>query len=166
PVIYYGSEMGFERGRAEHQGNRNYYGIERIAQARSHPIRQALSAIARLRAQSPALQKGIQINLELSGDRAAYYRAYNDGEQAQIALVLLNKADQPANFVIDRWLEPGQWRSGLDHSAAEVRENGSLSAQVSAHGVQVFLLDQAVQGAELRALLDQAMADLPHRSDG
>ena len=30
PVLYYGSETGFMRGRAEHAGNRNYFGQERI----------------------------------------------------------------------------------------------------------------------------------------
>ena len=36
--VYYGSETGFERGRAEHEGNRNYYGQARIDAADKSPI--------------------------------------------------------------------------------------------------------------------------------
>ena len=36
PVVYYGSETGFMRGRAEHAGNRNYFGQERIDAASKH----------------------------------------------------------------------------------------------------------------------------------
>ena len=46
PVIYYGSETGFMRGKAEHQGNRNYYGQERIDAGVS-----ALELMGRARAQ-------------------------------------------------------------------------------------------------------------------
>ena len=37
PAIYYGSEIGFERGMAEHQGNRNYFGQQRIDDAPEEP---------------------------------------------------------------------------------------------------------------------------------
>ncbi len=164
PAVYYGSEIGFERGRAEHQGNRNYFGVERIAQAQTHPIRQALSRIAQLRAASPALQKGLQLNLLLEGDRAAFYRLYSDGEQAQTALVLLNKGAEAADFVIDQWLQAGQWYSGLDDSVIDVVDGGSLSASVPAHGVQVYLLDQPAAGADLLKQIALAQAGLPHRS--
>ncbi|MFX6067135.1 hypothetical protein ABTE92_19730, partial [Acinetobacter baumannii] len=76
---YYGSEIGFERGAAEHAGNRNYFGVENIARARTHPIRERLTRIARLREATPALQRGLQINLLFEGDRAAFYRVLDDG---------------------------------------------------------------------------------------
>lgn len=158
PVIYYGSEIGFERGTAEHAGNRNYFGVERIAQARTHPIHAALTRIARVRAASPALQRGLQVNLELKGDRAAFYRVLQHGGQRQIALVLLNKGDTAQAFAVHDKLQAGTWRSAIDGSSIEVATGGALQAEVPAHGVQVYLLNAAVTDAGLRNALDVAMA--------
>ena len=158
PVIYYGSEIGFERGTAEHAGNRNYFGVERIEAARTHPIRAALTRIAKVRAASPALQRGLQVNIELKGDRAAFYRVYQHDGRHQIALVLLNKGDAPQDFAIERMLQAGTWRSALEGGEIEVARGGKLEASVPAHGVQVFLLDAAVSDPALKAALDTAMA--------
>ena len=158
PVVYYGSEMGFMRGRAEHGGNRNYFGTEGIAAAQASPIRAALARIANVRKASPALQRGVQLNLELAGDRAAFYRVYQRGDTRQIALVLLNKGDATQSFAIDRMLQPGRWRSALDGRTIDVAANGSLDADVPAHGVQVFLLDAPATEPALKAALDAAMA--------
>jgi hypothetical protein len=67
PVVYYGSEMGFMRGRAEHAGNRNYFGQEGIAAARRSPIHAALARIANVRAATPALQRGVQVEHRAAG---------------------------------------------------------------------------------------------------
>jgi cyclomaltodextrin glucanotransferase len=158
PVIYYGSEIGFERGTAEHAGNRNYFGVEGIAAAKAHPIHAALVRIANVRASSPALQRGLQVNLELKGDRAAFYRVYQHGGEHQIALVLLNKGDAPQAFAIDAMLQAGRWRSALDDSTIDVARGGSLEASIPAHGVQVYLLDAAATDPALLAALDAAMA--------
>ena len=158
PVIYYGSEMGFERGTAELAGNRNYFGTEGIAAAKSHPIRAALARIAKARAASPALQRGLQIGIELKDDRAAFYRVYQHDGEHQVALVLLNKGDAPQSFAIERMLQAGTWRSPLDGGTVDVAANGVLRAEVPAHGVQVFLLDAPVAQPQLQAALDAAMA--------
>ncbi len=161
PVVYYGSEMGFMRGRAEHAGNRNYFGVEGIAQARQHRIRTALTRIAQLRANTPALQRGLQVNIELQGDRAAFYRVLQDGDRAQIALVLLNKGDAPTRFGIHDMLEPGEWRTRLDGriSPRTIAAGDTLETDVPAHGVQVWLLDTpAITQPALRAALDASMA--------
>ena len=158
PVIYYGSEIGFERGTSEHAGNRNYFGMQGIVAAKTHPIRAALARIAKLRATSPALQRGLQVNIELEGDRAAFYRVYQHGDERQIALVLLNKGDAPQDFAIERMLQAGTWRSALEGGEIEVARGGKLEASVPAHGVQVFLLDAAVSDPALKAALDTAMA--------
>lgn len=158
PVIYYGSESGFMRGRAEHGGNRNYFGTQGIEAARSHPIRMALARIAKVRVASPALQRGVQVNLELSGDRAAFYRIYQHDGVHQLALVLLNKGDNSARFSIKDTLQAGRWRSALDSGVREVTAGGTLDADVPAHGVQVFLLDAPVTQPGLLASLDAAMA--------
>ena len=157
PVVYYGSEMGFMRGRAEHAGNRNYFGNEGIAAARRSPIHAALARIANVRAATPALQRGVQVDIELQGNRAAFYRVLQHGDVRQVALVLLNKGDAAQRFDISSLLQPGQWRSALDGGTLDVRAGGTLSTDVAAHGVQVFVLDAAVTMPALQAALDRAM---------
>ncbi|HTL13517.1 MAG TPA: alpha-amylase family glycosyl hydrolase [Thermomonas sp.] len=158
PVVYYGSEMGFMRGRPEHGGNRNYFGVEGIAAAKASPIRAALARIAQVRAASPALQRGLQVNLELAGRRAAFYRVVQHAGTAQIALVLLNKGDAPERFTVGLMLQPGAWRDALDGAPVDVPPGGTLSAEVPPHGVRVYLLDAPVTEPALVAALDKAMA--------
>jgi len=156
PVVYYGSEIGFMRGKPEHDGNRNYFGAERVAAAPSSPIHRNLTRIAHVRAASPALQRGLQVNVELKGDRAAFYRVYQHEGVSQIALVLLNKGDAAANFDVKQYLQPGTWRAAIAGGEAKVRD--SLRTTVPAHGVEVFLLDAPVTQPKLRAELDRLMA--------
>jgi glycosidase len=158
PVVYYGSEMGFMRGQAEHGGNRNYFGEEGIAAAKASPIRAALIRIANLRKVSPALQRGLQINLELAGQRAAFYRVYQHAGQHQIALVLLNKGDTPQHFQVQDKLQAGRWRDALEGKTVVVEDGGTLAATVPAHDVRVFLLDAPVAQPALIAALETAMA--------
>lgn len=157
PVVYYGSEIGFMRGRPEHDGNRNYFGVERIASAPQHPIAKALSRIAHVRAASPALQRGLQLNVELKGDRAAFYRVVQHDGVAQTALVLLNKGATPASFEVKQWLQPGTWRAAIAGGKTKVRAGGTLRATVPAHGVEVFLLDAPVTQPQLVGELDTLM---------
>lgn len=157
PVIYYGSEMGFMRGTGEHAGNRNYFGVEGIAAARQHPIRAQLIRIAELRRQSPVLQRGLQLNLLFEGDRAAFLRVLEDGEQSAQALVLLNKGDEPAHFQFDHFVDAGRWVDALSALPVEVGEDGYFAARLAPHDVAVYQLTQAPKDPELRARLDQAM---------
>ena len=92
PVIYYGSESIFRSGAAEHGGNRDYFGQDNVDLARNHPVRKALMQIARVRRESPALQRGLQLNINLRGDLAAFFRVYQKDDVNQTALILLNKA--------------------------------------------------------------------------
>jgi glycosidase len=157
PVVYYGSEIGFERGTAEHAGNRNYFGVERIAQAPRSPIYQSLRAIGNVRAHTPALQRGLQVNLQMQGDRAAFLRVLQDGDQAQTALVLLNKGTAPADFAVTQWVQSGRWKRAIAGGDVDVGADG-LQANVPAHGVEVFVHDGPVADPALRAQLDRAMA--------
>ena len=158
PVIYYGSEIGFMRGTAEHAGNRNYFGQSRVDAAVGHPIRESLKRIAQVRAASPALQRGLQLNVLMQGDQAAFYRVLQHRGQSQIALVLLNKGAMPAAFAVTQWLQPGRWRAAIGTGQIDVAKGGALSATVPAHGVEVYLLDAPVTQADLRVALDDAMA--------
>ncbi len=160
PVIYYGSEIGFMRGTAEHKGNRNYFGAERIASAPDHAIHQQLKRIAQLRKATPALQRGLQVNLEFSGDRAAFLRVLHHGDLQQTALVLLNKGDVETTFALSKLL-PGQsvdWRSAFEGNAVTVGSDGEVRAVVPAHDVQVYLYDGGLTDPAMRARLDRAMA--------
>ncbi len=157
PVIYYGSETGFERGTAEHAGNRNYFGQERIDAAPRHPIHRSLKRIANLRATTPSLQRGLQVNVLMEGDRAAFYRVLQHEGTQQIALVLLNKGAAPAAFEIGEMLQAGRWRGALGAGDVDVAEGDTLRATVPAHGVEVYLLDDAVSQPQLRAALDRAV---------
>jgi glycosidase len=157
PVVYYGSETGFMRGQAEHGGNRSYFGQERIDAAPASPIFQALKRIASLRRESPALQRGLQLDVDLSGDHAVFYRVLEHGGTTQTALVLLNKGDRPADVVVSRYLQPGRWRDGFSGEAVTVA--GSLKADVPAHGVRVFFHDQPLTRADLRARLNELMTN-------
>lgn len=161
PAIYYGSEIGFMRGRAEHAGNRNYFGVEGIAAAAGHPIYENLRRIAQLRATSPALQKGLQVNIELAGDRAAFYRVYRHADVQQIALVLLNKGEAAAEFSIDEYLEPGTWHPAFGAEPVTIADGATLAANVPAHGVQVYLFDGPVTRGDLKAQLAELMVRTP-----
>jgi cyclomaltodextrin glucanotransferase len=159
PVIYYGSEIGFQRGRVEHHGNRNYFGPEGIAAGRASPVREKLARIAKVRAASPALQRGLQLNLSLQGDRAAFYRVYQHDGKAQTALVLLNKGDDEAAYDLGGRLQPGRWRNAFDPQgiALQIEPGASPVMRVGPHDAAVWLLDAPVTLPALRHKLDVLM---------
>ncbi len=156
PVIYYGSEIGFERGNAEHAGNRNYFGQARIDAAPKSPIFDPLKRIATLRRDTPALQRGLQVNVRLKGDQAIFYRVLQHDGVTQTALVMLNKADAPAKLSVSEYLEAGTWRDAFSGKTQRVRNR--LQADVPAHGVRVFLFDQPLTRKDTRARLADLMA--------
>ncbi|HCH0556619.1 TPA: hypothetical protein NKO30_006751 [Pseudomonas aeruginosa] len=158
PAIYYGSETGFMRGAAEHTGNRNYYGQQRIDAAGDSAIYRNLKRIANLRRDSVALQRGLQLNLVLKGDTGAFYRVYEHDGQAQTALVLLNKAETASTLRLETLLQAGTWRDGFDGS--QVRIDDRLALEVPAHGVRVLFYDGALTNADLRKRLAE---DMGHR---
>ncbi|MBD9367856.1 cyclomaltodextrin glucanotransferase [Xanthomonas sp. XNM01] len=159
PVVYYGSEVGFMRGQAEHGGNRAYFGQQRIDTAGSSPIHAALRRIATLRRESPALQRGLQLNLRLSGDQAAFYRVYQGDDTTQTALVLLNKGDRASTIRLSRDLQPGGWRDGFSGERIDIGRR--LRIEVPAHGVRVLFFDQPLTDAALRAKLAAGMSRTP-----
>lgn len=156
PVIYYGSEVGFERGKAEHEGNRNYFGQARIDAAPQSSIYQHLKTIALVRKANVALQQGLQVNIKLKGDQAQFLRVYQKGAVAQQALVLLNKADKATQMQVPAgWLQQGNWHEAI--SGQTVKVQGNLHMTVPAHGVRVLLLDKAVTVPALQKQLAALM---------
>ena len=153
PVVYMGSEIGYMRGTAEHAGNRNYVGQERINAANTHPIKKALTTIANVRKATPALQRGVQVNVELQGHRAAFYRIIQDGDDNQIALVLLNKGDKTEHFEISEFMQSGVWTEQLTGEAKGLSDETTLVSNVKPNGVQVWVLNDKVKSEALLARL-------------
>lgn len=158
PVVYQGSELGFMRGKAEHQGNRNYLGQDNIELAKNHPIHAALSRIANLRKAIPALQNGLQVNIEIAGNKAAFYRVLVKDGVSQIALVLLNKGDDSAAFYIEKFLQQGVWTRQLSAKSLTVHNTQrSIRAEVAPHDVQVWVYNGSITETELLNELSQLM---------
>lgn len=140
PVVYYGSEIGFQAGTREHGGNRNYFGVDNIARAKNHRIRAALERVATLRQRSVALQRGLQVNLDFADDSAAFYRVYRRGDVAETALVLLNRGDAAAVIDVGPWVGDEQWREARTGELfAGPGDDGEIV--VGAHDLRVLLLD-------------------------
>lgn len=159
PVVYYGSEIGFMRGRAEHSGNRNFFGPANIAAAEGNPIHQRLARIGQIRKASIALQRGLQVNVLLQGQQAAFYRVYQKDGEDQTALVLLNKGDQPADFAIGEFVSTGVWRDADGGQSITVAgDSPVINSTVGPHDVRVLLLDAPVDHPELIAELERRMA--------
>ena len=158
PAYYYGSEIGFERGTAEHFGNRNYFGQERVNAARLHPIRQNLLKIANIRKANVSLQKGLQLNLKFAGDIASFYRIYQRGDTNQTALVMLNKGNAARSVTLQTLIEPGTWRDAFSGKAITIKPGqSSFSANVPAHGLRLFLKDKPLTDAALLKRANQLM---------
>ena len=145
PVFYYGSEIGFRAGRGEHSGNRDYFGAENVERAKSHRIREQLIKVANVRREHISLQRGLQLGLELEGDRAAFLRVYQDAGVSETALVLLNKGDSAQSFDIDARVSEQSWRDAL---AGGGSVTGAIT--VPAHGVRVLISDSPIRDAGLQ----------------
>lgn len=155
PVVYQGSEFAFMRGTAEHQGNRNFIGQALLDKERENPIRKALTTIAQIRKNTPALQRGLQYNVALKGDHAMFYRVLAENGNSQTALVMLNKGDEPVQLTAKTFVEAGEWQELVTDTATEANEAG-LSATVPAHSVRVFVRNKPIKSpAFTEALLNQ-----------
>ncbi len=152
PVVYYGSEMMFMNGLSEHSGNRNYYGQDNVNAARSTPTFQSLKAIANVRKNSIALQKGVQINGNISGQTATLFRVYEKDGVTQTALVMLNKGNSTAAFNVDAMVSAGDW---VDAETGEIiTSTGSINTSVGAHDVKVLLLNAPTTNAAMLKALE------------
>ena len=162
PVVYYGSEMGFQRGLSEHFGNRNPYGQENIELARNHVIRQNLSKVAHLRQNHRSLQRGLQVNLVFDQNIATFLRVYQFGDEAQTALVLLNKGDEEETITINRLLSAGNWINAETGDVSFMLEGHAetISTAVPAHGLKIYVLNEAVNNPELIDILNMKMQAL------
>lgn len=157
PVVYQGSEIGFMRGTAEHAGNRNYLGQEAIDGASGHDIYKSLKTIANVRKQTPALQRGLQVNLTFSENTAAFYRIVQDDAAQQIALVLLNKGDESEPMTVSQWLQAGDWTEQVTGQRRTVSSNGKLTTTVAPNSAQVWVLNAPVTHSGLLETTRQQM---------
>lgn len=154
PVIYYGSEINFMTGKAEHEGNRNYLGQANIERAKKHIIHQELTQIAQIRKHNIALQKGVQLNVEFKQNTAVFYRVYQKDGVNQTALVLLNKSDNTETITVNTLLNAGVWQDAQSKELLTITpEQKQLTVQVPAHDVKVLLLNTPINNAKLSAML-------------
>ena len=154
PVIYYGSEMGFMRGTAEHAGNRNYFGQQNIEVAKTSTIYQQLSRVGQLRKSLPALQSGLQLTIDFSGAKATFLRVLGNSDNAEIALVMLNKGDKTATFSVEA-LQAGNWIEQLSGESLDVT-NG-LQTNVAGHDLKVWLYKGPITDKALISALNIQM---------
>ncbi|WP_100658105.1 alpha-amylase family glycosyl hydrolase [Alteromonas flava] len=155
PVIYYGSEINFMTGKAEHEGNRNYFGQENVERAKQHPIQQQLSRVANLRKQLQALQQGLQFNLSFSGNVAAFYRVLQFNGVTQTALVVLNKGGA-TQVTLEKYLNSGTWTDALTGENIQIDANKPLTLDVAANDLRVLVLDEPLAAPALIAELRRA----------
>ncbi len=163
PVIYYGSEIGFEAGAREHAGNRNYFGQHNVERARNHGIRDALASVAGLRQRLPALQRGLQLNLDFGDDTAVFYRVLRHGGVEQTALVLLNRSDDALRIPVGDWVGPDggvDWYDAASGAPA-VFDEPARSVAVDAHGVRVLVAEWLPSDHDIVARLARLQAAVP-----
>lgn len=141
PVIYYGSESGFMSGTAEHAGNRNYFGVEGIANAKQSPIFAGLTAIAKVRQENIALQRGLQINLSFDQHQASFMRIYEHEGIHQTALVLFNKDDLSAVIEVEDVLSNGNWTEALSGESMTINNGKQHTFKLPANSIQVWLFN-------------------------
>jgi cyclomaltodextrin glucanotransferase len=164
PVVYYGSESGFQAGTNEHTGNRNYFGQENVDAAVSHPISEALTRIANIRKNSIALQRGLQVYTKFGRRSASFFRVYQKDGVRQTALVLLNGGDEPVTMRFGQLPANGAWKDAVTGHAIQVDEGfGGLRAEVAPHGVRVYLSDAPLTHPGFVAMLEEAQATTRRR---
>lgn len=159
PVVYYGSESGFQAGTNEHAGNRNYFGQENVDAASSHPIHAALTRIANIRKGSVALQRGLQVYTGFGPRSASFFRVYQKGDVRQTALVLLNGGDEAVTMKFGRLPANGVWKDAVTGHAVDVDDEfAGLVEDIAPHGVRVYLNEAPLTDAEFIVLLENAQA--------
>ena len=159
PVVYYGSESGFQAGTNEHTGNRNYFGQERIEAAKQHAIYAALRQIAHVRRNSVALQRGLQVYTGFKGRSASFFRAYRKDGVTETALVLLNGNDEPLTMEFGRLPARGTWTDAITGHTIHVDDNfAGLAEEVAPHGVRVYINNDEISDSEFLQLLAEAQA--------
>ena len=151
PVVYYGSEIGFQAGAGEHAGNRNYFGRENIERALTHRIREELSSIAQVRKRHASLQRGLQVNLAFTAETAAFYRVYSHDGKSETALVLLNKSDDGQVLDISDWVGGLSWRDAMTGNGI----GADAITHLDAHSVRVLVADDVPDQPKIRESLDK-----------
>jgi cyclomaltodextrin glucanotransferase len=165
PVVYYGSEIGFQAGTNEHTGNRNYFGQDNIEAATSHEIHAALTRIANIRKSSIALQRGLQVYTGFGQRSASFFRVYQKDGVTQTALVLLNGDDEPSTMKFGQLPAQGTWRDAVTGHVVQVDDSfAGLVEELAPHSVRVYLSDAPITDSRFLQLLDEAQASTARRT--
>jgi cyclomaltodextrin glucanotransferase len=165
PVVYYGSEVGFQAGTNEHTGNRNYFGQENVEAAKSHPIHAALKRIANIRKNSVALQRGLQVYTGFGERSASFFRVYQKDGVSQTALVLLNGRDEAVTMTFGQLPANGLWKDAVTGDAVQVDEDfAGFEEEIAPHSVRVYLSDAPITHPEFVKVLNEAQAATVRRT--
>ena len=159
PVVYYGSEIGFQAGTNEHTGNRNYFGQDNIDRAKSHPIQAALTRVANIRKRSIALQRGLQVYTGFGPRSASFFRAYQKDGVRQTALVLLNGGDEAVTMEFGQLPAQGTWTDAVTGHVVEVGEDfAGRVEEIAPHSLRIYLNDEPITNPGFLERLDDAQA--------
>ena len=119
-----------------------------------------MAKIANVRKNTPALQRGLQLNLEFEGHIASFYRVLQLDGVAQTALVILNKDSQPSTVEITDFIQAGEWKSSMSNASYRIeKDNDSISVSVPANGVEVIIRNGEITSTALLAQLDNLMSN-------
>lgn len=152
PTIYYGDEQGFVGDGGDQDARETLFasrvavyndnrliGTDRTTAVDNYrtdaPLYQAIAALARLRAETPALRRGAQV-VRASGSEPgifAFSRLY-DGVEVLVA-INTSERDVRQQIVVD--VASQTWRSGLGACAATASAPGSYQVSVPALGYVV-----------------------------
>lgn len=159
PVVYYGSEVGFRAGLDQHEGNRDYFGQDNVDKAKTHPVHEALTRIARIRKDSVALQRGLQVYTRFGPRSASFFRVYQKDGVTQTALVLLNGGDEAITMEFGQLPANGTWKDAVTGHVVQVDADfAGMAEDIAPHGVRVYLNDTPITQPDFVKLLDEAQA--------
>ena len=157
PCLYYGSESAFMTGAVEHEGNRNYFGQDRIEESKQHPIHTALCRIANIRKELISLQRGLHMNAMLGAKQAAFYRVYQHKGITQTALVMLNKSNKKATVEVQEFLQVGTWRNVETNETIDVTTSSGLKSEIAPHSFSIWVNEDPIRQNDLVEALQYAM---------
>ena len=168
PVVYYGDEQGFAGTGGDKDARQDMFASQTAEYVNQPlltretigstdrfdtgaPLYEHVAALAALRAATPALESGAQIERPVSGDGAgsvyAFSRVHRDGKVEH--LVALNDATAPATVTVDS-LTPGATFTALlgDHAPVAADGDGRVTLTVPPLSALALVADATVAPAD------------------
>ena len=141
PSIYYGSEWGLEgvRSRSSDLALRPCLDLGSLQQSAPQPqLPGVIQKLTHIRRDSEALRHGSYCQLFLNHQQLAFARQV----EGQMVIVLINAADQPANFDVAVSFENGSRLVDMLNSGETCEmKNGRLSITVYPHWARILMVE-------------------------